>query len=247
MNKYKKWYNSIIASATHRTLTTYTETHHIIPRSLGGNDSPINLVNLTAREHFICHWLLTKIHIGKERHKMLHALRMLRAEKNGQARYKTKITARVYANLKEEYALLQSNKLKGSGNGMYGKTHSNEAKAKISAANTGRPQTVDEKLKQIHAMTGKKRAPFSTEWKANLSKNHKSKTGIDCSISIETRKKIGDKLRGKSQDPARVAARAKKQRGKTREKLLCPHCNKLIAVNTYPRWHGNHCKLHILA
>lgn len=23
---------------------------------------------------------------------------------------------------------------------------------------------------------------------------------------------------------------------------ICSHCNKLIAVNTYPRWHGDNCK-----
>lgn len=41
---------------------TYTEVHHIIPRSLGGTNNKSNLTTLTAREHFICHWLLCKIH-----------------------------------------------------------------------------------------------------------------------------------------------------------------------------------------
>ena len=31
-------------------------------------------------------------------------------------------------------------------------------------------------------------------------------------------------------------------RGSKREKKLCPHCDRLIAVNTYPRFHGEKCK-----
>lgn len=38
------------------------EFHHIIPRCLGGKDSKDNLAKLTAREHYIAHKLLTKIH-----------------------------------------------------------------------------------------------------------------------------------------------------------------------------------------
>jgi ssDNA-binding Zn-finger/Zn-ribbon topoisomerase 1 len=38
----------------------YSENHHIIPRSLGGKDTPDNLVSLTPREHFIAHFLLYK-------------------------------------------------------------------------------------------------------------------------------------------------------------------------------------------
>ncbi len=40
----------------------YCETHHIIPKSEGGIDEKDNLVNLTAREHYIAHLLLAKIY-----------------------------------------------------------------------------------------------------------------------------------------------------------------------------------------
>lgn len=63
---YQKVYNTLIS---HRKLNPlkkskelYTELHHILPRCLGGSDSKSNLVRLTAREHFIAHRLLTKIH-----------------------------------------------------------------------------------------------------------------------------------------------------------------------------------------
>ena len=48
---------------------------------------------------------------GQDHHKMLNALRMMRAEKQGQQRYNTKITAQVYESIKQEYAELQSKQL----------------------------------------------------------------------------------------------------------------------------------------
>lgn len=73
-NKYTRWYYNIVQRAQSRVLTdTYTEKHHIIPRSIGGNNSVENLVRLTAREHFICHLLLTKMTEGKNRRSMSYA------------------------------------------------------------------------------------------------------------------------------------------------------------------------------
>lgn len=38
------------------------ERHHIVPRSMGGLNSPENLVYLTPEEHFVAHGLLVKMH-----------------------------------------------------------------------------------------------------------------------------------------------------------------------------------------
>jgi hypothetical protein len=61
---YSSHYNLLIERAKVRTLNCYKEAHHIIPKCLGGTDDPTNLVNLTAREHYIAHLLLAKIHGG---------------------------------------------------------------------------------------------------------------------------------------------------------------------------------------
>lgn len=219
MNKYTRWYNQITNRAQFRIVDDiYTETHHVIPRSLGGTDDPSNLVELTAREHFICHWLLTKMHTGEDRSKMINALYIMRGNNKYQERYQTKITSRVYESLRKDYAKY------------------------ISALNKGRVQPPDEKARQIAAITGRKRAPFGEEWRANLSKNHRSKRpDFDGRLAEETKKKIGDKTRGRKQSPEERAMRGLANKGKTREKKLCPHCNQMIAVNTYPRWHGANC------
>lgn len=76
-NKYKKWYDSIISNAATRELSECVpvEKHHIIPKSLGGSNNKSNIAELTMREHFVCHWLLSKcIESDYDRRRMLHAL-----------------------------------------------------------------------------------------------------------------------------------------------------------------------------
>jgi hypothetical protein len=48
----------------------YSETHHILPKCLGGKDKN-NLVKLTAKEHYIAHALLTKFIIGDGYYKVI--------------------------------------------------------------------------------------------------------------------------------------------------------------------------------
>lgn len=78
---YKKIYYKIIEKAkteneNGKRSLGYFEKHHIQPKSLGGTNEKENLVKLTAREHFICHWLLVKMYEKGtiERNKMLYAL-----------------------------------------------------------------------------------------------------------------------------------------------------------------------------
>ena len=105
-NKYSKIYFNIIQRAQSRVLLEeiYYEKHHIIPKSLGGSNDISNIVTLTAREHYICHLLLTKFTKGKDRTKMVHAAwRMMCPAKNSNRSYK--ITSHLYASIKEQRAV----------------------------------------------------------------------------------------------------------------------------------------------
>jgi hypothetical protein len=62
--EYKKHYNLMMERAKTRELDGYFETHHIVPRCLGGSDLPDNLVQLTPEEHFVAHQLLIKMYPG---------------------------------------------------------------------------------------------------------------------------------------------------------------------------------------
>lgn len=61
-------YKKIIERASNREIVDgeYYETHHIVPRSMGGGNEKSNLVSLTGKEHYIAHWLLFRIHKNQQ-------------------------------------------------------------------------------------------------------------------------------------------------------------------------------------
>jgi hypothetical protein len=94
-NKYTRKYFQIIDNAKLRVLSKdlYTEKHHIIPKSLNGSNDKDNLIILTAKEHFICHLLLTKMVEGNYKRSMSYALwGMVNQKNNNQER----VTGRSY-------------------------------------------------------------------------------------------------------------------------------------------------------
>lgn len=57
---YKRIYDLIVERAKTRQLEGYKEKHHIVPKFEGGTDDKANLVELTAREHLLVHWLYAR-------------------------------------------------------------------------------------------------------------------------------------------------------------------------------------------
>lgn len=53
-------YQRFIGSLRGQSVDGYGEVHHIVPRSLGGSDDADNLIRLTARQHYIAHWMLAR-------------------------------------------------------------------------------------------------------------------------------------------------------------------------------------------
>jgi len=191
INKYSKAYHMITSNAKQRITEGYTETHHIIPQSLGGSNDRDNLVNLTAREHFICHWLLIKMTEGEDRGKMLYALQGMKAENKFQQRYHTKITARVYEKYRIEHSKNHSKRMRGKSAWNKGrKLEGQELQEQIERARNrnidpikqaagqqkriakvlGRKDTDETKLKKSLALKGKPKGPMSEEEKLKRSK-----------------------------------------------------------------------------
>jgi hypothetical protein len=104
-NKWYCWYKGIILSAKYREdynpLVGYIETHHVIPRSLGGTNDKNNLVQLTAKEHFICHHLLTKFTHGDAADKMWMAYDLFFKSRKLNDGKNYRITARMYERVKK--------------------------------------------------------------------------------------------------------------------------------------------------
>ena len=190
-NKYKRWYDSIISKSQSRSLLNeYGEIHHIIPRSLGGNNTPGNLVKLSAREHFICHVLLTKFTNGVNRHKMLYAANMMaQVSRDYQERYIP--SSRLYETIKQEFSQMHSARLTGQ-------KLSQEHKSKISVGNQGRIHSAETIEKRKASLVGKKRTPEQKERMRQAQLNRKEKTSEE---KVAIALKISQKLSGKSTGP----------------------------------------------
>ena len=74
-SKYTKWYIVIINNAIGRGKFKLCEKHHIVPKSIwkDGAKRKDNIVHLTAKEHYICHHLLSKMMISKKDSDRMHS------------------------------------------------------------------------------------------------------------------------------------------------------------------------------
>ena len=131
---YKQIYNQLISKRQQETppKNCYTETHHILPRCLGGTNETTNLVKLTAREHYIAHLLLAKIY---NTYGMYAAVIYMQTGRFKNRKFK--FNSRLYQKIREEFANKMSQKMKGKTSWL-GKHHSEETKRKIAEANKGR-------------------------------------------------------------------------------------------------------------
>lgn len=196
-SKYAKWYFAIVDRARTRILVGYQEKHHILPQSMGGTDASENIVSLTAREHFICHLLLTKITMGKDLVKMRKAIRYMVCVPNKMRGLRYIPNSRIFEIARKEAALANrgnreiAEKISQS---MTGKVLSEEHKAKISeglkgkikspdaakrsgATQRGKPKKESSKQKMVDAWVERKkriaagletRAAYSEEALANM-------------------------------------------------------------------------------
>jgi hypothetical protein len=136
-NKYSKWYFNIIQTALLRlNIDEYFEKHHIIPKCMDGTNDKENLVNLTTKEHFICHLLLTRMTTGVSQNKMIFAFCMMSVTSDStQQRYK--ITSRLFESMRKQ------------------RTHSLESKNKMSVSHTGLTQSEETIEKRVKHIRGK--------------------------------------------------------------------------------------------
>lgn len=107
-NKYYVWYKKIISFRKNNPIEGYVERHHIIPKSMGGNNSKVNLVQLTAREHFICHLCLAKCTAGESYYRMVNALRRSSHISPKHAGKYIKINSKIYEFIKREFSKANS-------------------------------------------------------------------------------------------------------------------------------------------
>lgn len=227
---YQKIYDNIIStavSANRKKLKrnsqnyVYYEKHHINPRCLGGTDAKSNLVLLTAKEHYIAHQLLVKIY-PKNRKLILAAYRMTHTSL-GQKR-----TNSFYSWLKVRLAELQSVRMQGKNNPMFGKQSPN------------RNKTYEELFgDNAEEQRNFRRRVWSDEEKARHSINTAGipKRRVKCPHcgtiggSNNMYKWHFDKCKMHPDFSS-----------ESRKILICPHCQKQGMPSNMRRWHLDNCK-----
>ena len=168
-SKYYNKYNQIVKHYKELDLkkskNLYTESHHIIPRCMGGSNNKDNLVRVPARVHFLLHWMLYRIYRTSE---MAFAWNMMCMNTHN-SRY----TSRSFSIIRRIFSECASSAHKG-------KILTDSHKKKISKSNTGKRHSKETKMKMsqnrhislahkqsiINAMTGR---PYSDETRAKLS------------------------------------------------------------------------------
>lgn len=169
---YQKIYDDLMSSRlllkqqrhTNKKQGTYFEGHHIIPKAKGGTGTSSkglnhpNIVLLTAREHFLAHWLLWRIYRDRSSalafHKMMSTnnhqtrtkssrgyeeARLAFSETNKGNQYGKGQIKVVSEKQKQHQSQIMKGRYVGKDNPFYGKTHSQEVKKMISKKTKLRP------------------------------------------------------------------------------------------------------------
>jgi hypothetical protein len=132
-NKYTRWYEALIVKAkTRDPLDGYKEKHHIIPNSLIKNK---DVVELTAREHYVAHLLLWRMDMPPKWHnKMSMALHVM---VNGSGHKKQDrnylVSSRIYESARVSVITAMKEYFAEHGGTMTGKKHTAESLEKMRA------------------------------------------------------------------------------------------------------------------
>ena len=159
----------------------YHETHHIVPKCMGGSNDEDNLIDLFAREHFEAHRLLALENPNAQG--LVYAWWAMSIQTNQYTKERYRITAEEYEEAKIAVANLRIG------------THlSEETKKKLSDALKGRVVSDETKQKMSQSQKGRE---WSEEHLKNVRISNKSRVGANNPnygkhFSEEHRRKIGE-------------------------------------------------------
>lgn len=245
---YEKIYDHLITRARNRLLEGYTEKHHIIPRCMGGTDESDNIVSLTAEEHFLAHLLLVKIHPSNT--SLWYAANMMGNRNNKHYGWVKKRHAENARNLRqgktyeeimgEETAIKTRDKKRTQGlenNPMLGRTHTTEARKKMSDAWKNRdPDTFSS-----YGRKGKKHSEH-TKQKMKDAIQRRKEEDYEAFIEEQRRRASNPKKKkdGYFQPKSEGTKRKMAESARKRERYPCKYCGKMITkpnIRNHERTH----------
>jgi len=225
---YSKLYESLIFDARNNPKhDPYKETHHIVPLCMGGLDVKSNLVKLTARQHYLAHWLLYKIH---KTTKLVHAWHSM--SRIGVGQESRNVNSQLFQYCKKERSGLLSEQYSGEGNNFYGKSHSDETKKLLSDKHKGKIYKTPEQIKSWVDSIAKK--PKSKEHKAKIGR--KGYVMLQNIHTLEIVRVLYTDSRVNCPDwvnPRKL---------KPENKMKCGHCDIVTTASNLKRWHNDKCK-----
>jgi hypothetical protein len=180
---YDPIYDRLIERARGRELVGYSEKHHIQPKCVGGNDDVVNIVRLTPEEHYLAHQLLIKMiryRSDPDYYKLIFAANMMSVGRNNKK----------YAWLKKRFSSLSSEMNTG-------RKQSEETIANRVTKNTGQTRSDETKRKISESKIGKKRDPFSAEWRQRLSKSGSDNGMFGKTHSDDAKQKVSQANKGR--------------------------------------------------
>ena len=187
-------------------------------------------MELTAREHFICHWLLSRLH--PEESKLVYAFWMMCTSKKP-GRYRP--SSKTYEEAKQLQSILRSEQLKGH-------SVSEQTREKISKSNLGRKRTEEERKKISESQKGKI-GTFTGKSHTEESKQKMRESKLGAKVTVETRKKMSESRTGLVRTEEQRKAFSAAMTGIPKKKYECIHCGRLIGgVKNLVR-HSSVCKI----
>lgn len=225
---YLTRYIKFITSAKEAVLKSkYVELHHILPRSMGGLDNADNLVKLSARQHYLAHWMLWKAYKSKE---MTFAFFSMSNQSNHYQNRDRKINSRIYEKLRNEFSTLLSktaeNKWQDPGyRQRHIDTNNSENTKKIRSEKAKALWKNAEYVKKILESRAKARA------EGRFRTDH-SKCGQPGDLNPMKRPEVKAKNTGANHYSNRA--------GYTRPS--CIYCGKTTTLTNIKRWHNENCK-----
>ena len=120
---------------------------------MGGSNEVHNIVELTAREHFLCHWLLHEIYPNN--HKLAYAFSKMSHIKSSSAKHYVP-SSRIVEYARKKMAKLNT----GENNPFYNKKHSKEVINGIKAKLANFKHSEESKLKMGRSRYGKDNPQF---------------------------------------------------------------------------------------
>lgn len=212
-------------------LDSYKELHHIKPLCMGGTDEKSNLVKLTAKQHFIAHWLLYKAYKTPKLAYAWYAMCRI-----GKGQSPRRINSRYFKLAKENRARVLSENSKGSNNNFFGKHHSTDTRATLSrkAKQRGKIWTDEGRQSWIENVAKKNNSELQKKVAAS---QFKGLTVLQNTITKEIIRVPKEHVHMYDKalwlNPRKITPEARNK---------CLYCNIITTNANLKRWHMEKCK-----